>query len=213
MLSRIPVPAIKRQKMPKTPKRRKIAKVSKVDIQIKDDDSVNCEQSSQITQSAQHEQTNKVTQSAQHVQIEIKKEKDDGDVASDSMYKPVSFERSNDFSKCHSLFEIMIVVDYCQKKIVDTINQQNVFLFFLETAVMKNFGIMCAKGKSIEPVYFPTEVENSGLILFNGSSDSVKLMISYPKVQMITIKPFEIFDIFKNNIYSFIFCFLFHSVL
>lgn len=101
--------------MPKTLKRRNTAKVSKVDTQIKDEDSVNWEQSNRITQSVQHEQSNEVTQSncTQPVQIAIKKEKDDGlgDVADDSMYKSVSFERSTDFSKCHSLSEIIIVVE------------------------------------------------------------------------------------------------------
>lgn len=108
ILSRIPVPAITSRKMAKTLKRKKIAKVSKVDTQIKDDDSVDGEQSRKITQSVQHEQSNKVTQSAQHVQIAIKKEKDDGDVDGESVYKPVSFERSNDFSKCLTLSEIII---------------------------------------------------------------------------------------------------------
>lgn len=36
--------------------------------------------------------------------------------------------------------------------------------------------------KSIKPVYFPTEAENSGLILFNSSSKKAILKISYPKV-------------------------------
>ncbi|XP_055303675.1 uncharacterized protein LOC129569153 [Sitodiplosis mosellana] len=58
--------------------------------------------------------------------------------------------------------------------------------------VTKNARIMCGMDKAIEPVYFPTEAQNSGLILFNSSSKKAILKISYPKCFVILSGQFHV---------------------
>ncbi|XP_031627941.1 uncharacterized protein LOC116343824 [Contarinia nasturtii] len=61
--------------------------------------------------------------------------------------------------------------------------------------VSKNAGILCAMNDncSIFPVFFPTEVDNSGVILFNSTSKKkATLKISYPKCFVVLNGKFHI---------------------
>lgn len=67
--------------------------------------------------------------------------------------------------------------------IIDWPLLQKVIRFFkIDLVVTKNAGILPSMEKPVQPFYFPTEAQNSGIILFSSSSRKAVLKISYPKV-------------------------------
>ena len=133
------------------------------DLQIKKEhqDAIDCEQ------------TNKTFE---FDETAIKKETDEVHGDNDTMIKPDPLDIPDNFSKCFLINALLW-----------SFNHLKCDSFLFGIVVTKNAGIMCVMDKSIKPVYFPTEAENSGLILFNSSSKKAILKISYPKVVNSTI--------------------------